>query len=557
MGAILNIEKEQGKYAKGIAAKLNASIGRKKGMIDLLGVTLFAKFLKKHYINVNLTNCLHKFPFALEEYKITDVFYNGYKIFVVTVFNEKYIRIPKSHFQLGIQPDFYVIAEVDQNIEKGAIGGFVKPETISQMPNDEKFYYLEKNDIIKIEDLIKILKTPNGPVKTYGKHLEATSKFVKLADGELSRAEKNKLIKHLLTCESCTIKLKDFLRFDSALSFRQPKVSQMVKAPVSNNVQTQSVLDSAQKQVGSTPLAAVQNPITQTAPIPIMPPPPSLDKASTAQNPQNAQEAQDVVVAPNSPSEPTVSTEEHFTTVENTNTIDFLKKKFASKKEAIDLMFKDKNVFNIDLSKISMQELQKRKKLLVTGLIVLALLVAFSIGAGVNKSNRQLQPIGSYSEKDNNSGNYDNENLTDPGFYDDKYSQQAFDNNAFDYEISAATGGRSGVSGVKSLSWEVDPEFAGKDNYTKFLQVVGKNIKLSLQNELLLTPDYPRNNVIEADIRFASNGNVDSMKLVRGSGSQEIDNMIQKCIYETFSYIRPPKTGFLEKNLAMTLIIEF
>lgn len=506
---VLKIEKEQGKYAKSIASKLNASINRKKGMIDLLGVTLFAKFMKKRYINLNLKNCLHKFPFALEDYKIADVSYNGHKIFVVTVFNENYIRIPKLHFELGIEPDFYVITEVNKAVEKGAIGGFITPKEVLNTPSDDEFYYPAKRDISKIEKLIEAIKSPRQLRETCGKHLEASAMFVKLVDGELPRQAKDRLIRHLVTCESCIMKLRDFVQFDSALS------------PAKYSVKTSGSANNS--------AYAKTAPVVSSAPRPVL-----TDSASASM--------------------PEIAMPQTIQNLEDASTIEFFKKKIASKKEAIDLMFKNKNlgVFDlIDFSKINIKDLDKKKKMLI-GTSIAGLLLFFCItGAFVKKisDNRPLEIADAIENLDQGDG----------GFYDEKYSQEYFEAQngiGLDYNLSSASGGKSSVSGVRNISWEVDNDVASKEEYTKFLQIVGKNIKLSLQNELLLTSDFPRNHIIKAEIKFAGNGNVGSLKMLQGSGSRQIDEMIQKCIYETLSYIKPPKTGFLGKNPSMTLVIE-
>ena len=540
---VLTIEKEQGKYAKSIASKLNASIGRKKGMIDLLGVTLFAKFMKKQHINLNLKNCLHKFPFALEDYKIADVSYNGYKLFVVTVFNENYIRIPKLHFELGIQPDFYVITEVNKTIEKGAIGGFIAPDDVLGTPGDDKFYYPAKRDISKIEDLIEILKIARPLRKTYGKHLEASAMFAKLIDGELPKQAKDKLVRHLMTCESCTIKLRDLIQFDSALGPAEyftkalgnyndgitqinpnvVTVPEPARGPVSARSGQKSARDAVQMQIERVAAKALQ--------------------ANT-----------DADVDIDAALPPITTVPDAFQSLEDASTIEFLKKKLAGKKEAIDLMFKSKNlgVFEfLDFSKINIKDLDKKKKIIITAGVAGLLLFLCITGAFVKKAHndRPIEVVDAIESLD----------YGDVSFYDEKYSQAYFESQSgigLDYNLSSISGGKSSVSGVRDISWEVDNDTAGKEDYTKFLQIVGKNIKLSLQNELLLTSDFPRNHTVKAEIKFAGNGNVGSLKMLQGSGSRQIDEMIQKCIYETLSYIKPPKPGFMGKNPSVTLVIE-
>lgn len=505
MSAILEIEKEQDNYAHTIASKLNASIGRKIGMIDILGITIFMKYLKKHHINPRLSNCLHNFPFALEEYKITDVSYNGHKIFVVTVFRENYIRIPKIHFELGIEPDFYVITEVNKNIEKGAIGGFIKAEDVLSSIYDDKFYYPQKKDISKIEEFLDVIKTSAQPKKTLGKHLEASAMFVKLAEGELNKHQKDKLIKHLLTCENCAIKLKDFLQFDNALS------------PEVNFLGASEKLDKKQFQ---------KNLKVEIKPAPKIEITPVI-KPAEANLYKNLEEINPI----KSYFEPVIE-------------------KPMGKRETIDFIFKGKNVFDINFSKINIKNLQEKKKILVAIGICAILVFFLGVGAIVKKTSQTLKPIEAYDNVITDEIN------TESDFYNSQDYYTSENPTSLDYSLVNNADAKSSIVSVKNVSWEVDKEFANKENYTKFLQIVGKNIKLNLQNELLVATDFATNSIIRADIRFSSNGNVGNLKIVNGSGSEQIDEIIQKCVYETLSYIKPPSSGLIGKNLEMTLVIE-
>ena len=91
---------------------------------------------------------------------------------------------------------------------------------------------------------------------------------------------------------------------------------------------------------------------------------------------------------------------------------------------------------------------------------------------------------------------------------------------------------------------------------TKFLQLIGKNVKLNLQNELLLVNDAPTNKIVKVDINIASNGNVNSVKMAASSGSVPIDSSIRKIVSETLTYMKPPAHGIASKTADITLIIE-
>lgn len=97
---------------------------------------------------------------------------------------------------------------------------------------------------------------------------------------------------------------------------------------------------------------------------------------------------------------------------------------------------------------------------------------------------------------------------------------------------------------------------ADKTNYKKFLQLVGKNIKLNLQNDLLLSNDTAKNSLIKVDIKFGHNGDIQTLKIAQTSGSTQIDDIIKKSVRETLSYMKPPQSGFGTKTAEITLVIE-
>ena len=49
--------------------------------------------------------------------------------------------------------------------------------------------------------------------------------------------------------------------------------------------------------------------------------------------------------------------------------------------------------------------------------------------------------------------------------------------------------------------------------------LAGKNIKLNLQNELLLVNDIPVNKIIKLDLKVTSSGDVQDIKIIASSGS--------------------------------------
>ena len=109
---------------------------------------------------------------------------------------------------------------------------------------------------------------------------------------------------------------------------------------------------------------------------------------------------------------------------------------------------------------------------------------------------------------------------------------------------------------ITKIAWEAPESITKKDSYKKYLQLAGKNIKLNLQNELLLVNDVPINKTVKADIEIASNGDVNSIKITTSSGSELIDMAVKKVITDTITYMKPPSHGIISRSINITLAVE-
>ena len=85
--------------------------------------------------------------------------------------------------------------------------------------------------------------------------------------------------------------------------------------------------------------------------------------------------------------------------------------------------------------------------------------------------------------------------------------------------------------------------------------MTGKNIKLNLQNDLLLISDVPINKNVKVDIKIAASGEVEAIKMVKQSGSENIDNSIKRVINDTLTYMKPPSHGIISKPVVITLSV--
>ena len=215
-GALLRITEDQNEYAKMVASKMSHPMVRKRGMIDILGITSAVNWFLASKIKVNVARSLHKVPKLLEEFKITDIYYNNYRIDVITVFREKNVKIPRIHIDFDIMPHYYLVVQIGTMLKETKIIGYLSPADVMTSKKDGKFYYPPEEKLRSPEELKKIIKTPAPIPSVVGKHLECMSMFLRFIEDELSVSYKKILIQHLLTCETCTRKLVDVIEFDNA-----------------------------------------------------------------------------------------------------------------------------------------------------------------------------------------------------------------------------------------------------------------------------------------------------------------------------------------------------
>ena len=90
----------------GILAKSFAKDNiRNRAYINALGAQLAKKYLTSENVDISNTYNLHSIHKILEELDIADIMLKNIHIDVRVIFNEEYIFIPKSYFNLEILPD--------------------------------------------------------------------------------------------------------------------------------------------------------------------------------------------------------------------------------------------------------------------------------------------------------------------------------------------------------------------------------------------------------------------------------------------------------------------
>jgi len=523
-GSLLKITEDQSEYAKMVASKMSHPLVRKRGMIDILGITSAVNWFLSNKIKVQVAKSLHKVPRLLEEFKITDIYYNNYRIDVITVFREKNVKIPRLHAEYDIMPNYYLVVQLGTMLKETKIIGYLNPVDILSSKKDSKFFYPSEDKLRSAEDLKRIIKTPAPIPNVTGKHLECMSLFLRFIDNELSSSYKKMFIKHLLSCETCTGKLVDVIEFDNAAKNVKNYPRTIEKYYNKYLLHKKQLM---METGGMTPVApARRSSVTGM-----------LDKASLAKEDESVQKEQTPMSAAQ-------------------------KAALRLKKNTIDYIFRDKPDFEGTGEDVVVQFKSKKKKIIsmvVWGLILIAITgFGFARHSGTtpdsisNADSEYSEDAGSLDSFEENQGEMGGEGLPED-YYNSTSGYYGKDN---DYALASEANGEPIIATINKVSWEVPENLADKTNYKKFLQLVGKNIKLNLQNDLLLSNDTAKNSLIKVDIKFAHNGDIQSLKISQTSGSSQIDEIIKKSVRETLSYMKPPQSGFGTKSAEITLVIE-
>lgn len=110
---------------------------------------------------------------------------------------------------------------------------------------------------------------------------------------------------------------------------------------------------------------------------------------------------------------------------------------------------------------------------------------------------------------------------------------------------------------VTKLSWEVPDYLSYSDNIKKYLQTAGKSIKLTLSSDLLLVTEYAYSNQMKVDLKLSSDGTLKDSKIVKSSGSDQIDKIVLQTVKDTLNVIKPAAGEVPTPDFHLALIINF
>ena len=494
---------------------------RKRSLIDMLGINCAISYLQAKKLRIDTRRSIYSIPSLFEEFKISDIYYNNYRIDVITLYKEKTIKIPRIHVEVDVIPDFYFIVQIGSKIKEAKMIGFIEGKSILGCSCDSKFYYPTLDLIFDLKKFIQSTKQSTPTRTLLGKHTDCLGLFLKFIDNDLSNVYKSQLIQHIMNCDSCRSRFIDTMEFEN----------------IAKNIRFYPELLKSHEHRLQAGMDVNMNEQINTLEE-------NLNKLNSEEDIQQEEETDEVI------QENEVKQETNY--YENKQET----KPYINKK-AIDSIFKEMR--NIELPTIKNVIKSKHRHKII---VIFVLLVVFvSLGIISVKSVPDLQDENEMLEQMQEDSDEVSEFEMLYGLDEDNPTHRARkipkQREVEDFNIQQPIESKPTYSpSVAGVSWEVPESILKKQNYTNFLQQAGKNIKLNLQNELLLVRDVPINRLIAVNIKIASGGEVQSIKLAQTSGSEEIDTSINKVVKDTLRYMKPPAHGIIARPIEISLTIE-
>lgn len=219
----------------------------------------------------------------------------------------------------------------------------------------------------------------------------------------------------------------------------------------------------------------------------------------------------------------------------------------------------------------------KNKKLVIAASVAVIATASLIIGTNISKQNSNMNNLNVMQPTPISAEMQAQQQLAQNGTMDPTMMQQAPAQTEDLSQSQPSAAGEQAANGSKDMgqsvsdaflsepvnatitkvAWEVPEDYAYNDNFRKYLQITGKNLKLNLQNSLLLATEMAYSNKVVVDLTIGRDGNLISENLSVSSGSKQIDDIVLQSVKETLRYLKMPSSEINSPSVNATLIINF
>lgn len=203
--------------AENIIVGIEDPILRKRIFVYANVIETLADYMETIGFGASTKESLYKnIPIAMR-FDVADFYVGNVRVDVRIVDNfANFVLIPKSHKELGIEPDLYIVVKIDDALKSIDIVGFIPTEQIIFDKGMQNFYILNTNKLLPM-DRFKQLST-HIAVKKY--NVEISEKdifhlFIKMQEEEISLKSQITLLQSLLADTAFLRKLNMLQKIDS------------------------------------------------------------------------------------------------------------------------------------------------------------------------------------------------------------------------------------------------------------------------------------------------------------------------------------------------------
>ena len=110
---------------------------------------------------------------------------------------------------------------------------------------------------------------------------------------------------------------------------------------------------------------------------------------------------------------------------------------------------------------------------------------------------------------------------------------------------------------IKKITFEIPDYLSYSEGIRKYLQSVGRSVKLSATSDLLLTTDYSTTDRVKIALTLTPDGNIRKSEMAISSGSKQIDQIVLQSVKNTLDVVKPPADEVKGDELKMAIILNF
>ena len=214
---LIYIEEQDKVQASAIADTFANKDIQNRVYINILGAELAGRYLASEGIAISPVDNLHNIRKILEKLDISDVILPRTHIDVRVIFDENYIFIPKSHFELKIQPHIYFVFELDKDFSCMKFLGFLEPSAIDFNCQNKDYYFYPKEKLIPVENLKNYLDNAKTSTRTELSDEELGNfeqSIIEMIDDDIELLDKKILLKVLTKNQELRNKFIEFENFE-------------------------------------------------------------------------------------------------------------------------------------------------------------------------------------------------------------------------------------------------------------------------------------------------------------------------------------------------------